>query len=327
MTGRKKEVNEMTKEGSLNFKFKFFAVFFFILFDLSGCVTVDKGNKVEGAESIDEIQISSQLDEELFSKKLPEMTADEYEMLGDSLFGKGNLSLAFLQYERSLQCNPQNIRVEYKKGLTLLAGKKSDDAIEQFKVVLEKNLGYAAAYEGLGRAFFQKKHWREAEQNFHKALEIDPMLWKSYNFLGNIYDYQAKYEKAIEAYKNALAFKPKNGLVYNNLGVSYSLAGKYSLAVDAFNKALSVKYTESKVYNNLGLALSNLGRYSEALEAFKKGGGEARAYNNLGCIYLSKGMMEEAVRCFEKAIEIDPVFYARANENLNRAKIGLENRK
>jgi tetratricopeptide (TPR) repeat protein len=75
------------------------------------------------------------------------------------------------------------------------------------------------------------------------------------------------------------------------------------------------------------LALSNLGRYSEALESFKKAGGEARAYNNLGCIYLSKGMMEEAVQCFEKAIRIEPVFYARANENLNRAKIGLENRK
>ena len=99
------------------------------------------------------------------------------------------------------------------------------------------------------------------------------------------------------------------------------------MAVNAFNKALSLKYTESKVYNNLGLALSNLGRYSEALESFKKGGGEARAYNNLGCVYLSKGMMEEAVRCFEKAIEIDPVFYAKANENLNRARIGLENKK
>jgi hypothetical protein len=101
----------MTKKRTLGFEFKFLVVFFFILFVLSGCVTVDKGNKVEGAESIEEMQISSKLDEEMFSKKLPEMTADEYEMLGDSLLSKGNLHLAFLQYERSLQCNPQNIRV------------------------------------------------------------------------------------------------------------------------------------------------------------------------------------------------------------------------
>ena len=72
--------------------------------------------------------------------------------------------------------------------------------------------------------------------------------------------------------------------------------------------------------------MANLGRYSEALESFKKSGGEARAYNNLGCIYLSKGMIKEAVQCFEKAIEIDPIFYVKAGENLNRAKMSLENR-
>jgi tetratricopeptide (TPR) repeat protein len=316
----------MTKKRTLDFEFKFLVGFFFTIFVLSGCVTVDKGYKVESAESIAETQISSKWDEELFSKKLPEMTADEYEMMGDSLLSRGNLHLAFLQYERSLQCNPLNIRVEYKIGLTLLAGKKSDDAIKQFNIVLLRDSGHASAYEGIGRAFFQKKNYRGAEQHFRKALELDPSLWKSRNFLGNIYDYQAKYEKAIHEYKNALALKPKNGLLYNNLGVSYSLTGKYLKAVDAFNKALANKYTKSKVYNNLGLALANLGRYAEALESFKKGGGEARAYNNLGCIYLSKGMIKEAVHCFEKAIEIDPVFYAKASENLNRAKISIENR-
>jgi tetratricopeptide (TPR) repeat protein len=58
------------------------------------------------------------------------------------------------------------------------------------------------------------------------------------------------------------------------------------------------------------------------LEAFKKGGGEARAYNNLGCIYLRQGKFEEAIHLFEKAIEIEPGFYARASENLNKAKAG-----
>jgi tetratricopeptide (TPR) repeat protein len=326
MTGRLKkiEVIQMTKKTTSGVEFKFLVVFF-IIFVLSGCVTVDKGYKVEGAESNAEMQISSKFDDELFSKKLPAMTADEYEMMGDSLLSKGNLHLAFLQYERSLECNPLNIRVEYKKGLTLLAGEKSDDAIKQFNIVLQKNPAHAAAYEGLGRAFFQKKNYRTAEQHFRKALELDLKLWKSHNFLGNIYDYQAKYEKAIHEYKNALTLKPKNGVLYNNLGVSYSLARKHLKAVDAFSKALSVKYTKSKVYNNLGLALANLGRYAEALESFKKGAGEARAYNNLGCIYLSKGMIKEAVHSFEKAIEVDPVFYAKASENLNRAKISLEN--
>jgi Flp pilus assembly protein TadD len=221
----------MAKKRTLGFEFKFLVVFFFIIFVLSGCVTVDKGYKVEGAESTAEIQFSSELDEEMFSKKLPEMNADEYEMLGDSLLRRGNLHLAFLQYERSLECDPQNIRVEYKKGLTMLAGRKSDYAIKQFNIVLLKNPVHASAYEGLGRAFFQKKSYRAAEQHFRRALELNPRLWKSRNFLGNIYDYQEQYEKAIHEYKNALELKPKSGVLYNNLGVSYSLAGKNLKAI------------------------------------------------------------------------------------------------
>jgi len=66
--------------------------------------------------------------------------------------------------------------------------------------------------------------------------------------------------------------------------------------------------------------LAELGRYREALEAFRKGGNEAQAYNNLGCIYLEKGKFQKAITCFEKAIEINPDFYARASENLIKAR-------
>jgi tetratricopeptide (TPR) repeat protein len=267
-------------------------------------------------------EIPSYPEDNLTAKKLPEMTSDEYERLGDVLLRKGNLQVAFLQYERSLKLNPDNIRVEYKKGLTLLIGKKNNDAIDQFQKVLEKDPGFALAYEGIGRAFFQKKEFGEAETYFKKAIELNPMLWKSHNFLGNIYDYQKRYERAVREYMSALVVRPDKGLLYNNLGVSYSLAGKLEEAVEALREAIAAKYTKTRVYNNLGLALANLGQYSEALEAFKKGGGEARAYNNLGCIYLRQEKFEEAIRCFEKAIEIEPGFYARASENLKKARAG-----
>ncbi len=84
-----------------------------------------------------------------------------------------------------------------------------------------------------------------------------------------------------------------------------------------------MNYTDSKVYNNLALAFAGLGQYGEALEAFKKGGSEAQAYNNLGCILMSRGKYADAVRCFERAIELDPIFYAKASENLQKAKSGL----
>ncbi len=263
---------------------------------------------------------SNEFPNEIFDKKLPEMTGDEYERLGDTLLSRGKLHIAYLQYERSLEANPNNLRAEYKKGLALLLGEKSDEAIEQFNIVLKKDARFAIAYEGLGRAYFNKKEYGEAEINFQKSLKLNPTLWKAYNFLGNIYDFQKRSEEAARAYESALVIKPGNGVLYNNLGVSYFLTGKFKKAVRAFNRAIDLKYTKTKVYNNLGMAYANLEQYSDALQAFKQAGGNARAYNNLGCIYLKKSMFEEAIRCFEKAIEAQPGFYATANENLKKIR-------
>ena len=266
-------------------------------------------------------QYSSLEERGLSDKALPEKTSDEYERLGDALLARGNLHIAYAQYEKSLNLNPDNIRVEYKKGLTLLAGKKNDDAINQFQMVLKKKSDYAPAYEGLGRAFFQKKDLIKGEMYLGKALELNPRSWNAYNTLGNIYDYQRKYESAIQEYTSALAIKPDAGTVYNNLGVSLSLLGDYRKAVIAFNKAIASGYVSSKVYNNLGLAYANMERYDEAFEAFKKGGSEAQAYNNLGCIYQRKGKLEEAIQFFRKAIELDPKFYVLASDNLKKAEL------
>jgi tetratricopeptide (TPR) repeat protein len=293
--------------------------FIFTSFIIWGCASNSK-SQIQRMERNAIPTSSNTFPDEVFDKKLPEMTGDEYERLGDTLLSRGKLHIAYLQYERSLQANPNNLRAEYKKGLALLLGEKNDEAIEQFNIILKKDAYFAIAYEGLGRAYFNKKEYSEAEINFQKALKMNPTLWKAFNFLGNIYDFQKRFEEAVRAYESALVIKPDNGVLYNNLGISYFLTGEFKKAVRAFNRAIDLKYTKSKVYNNLGMAYANLERYSKALQAFKQAGGNARAYNNLGCIYLKKSMYEEALRCFEKAIEAQPGFYATANENLKKIR-------
>ena len=300
-----------------------------ILFFLFGCaggkgfhMEIETGN--DSSQRIQELA-EKQMQGDLPAKDLPEITGDEYERMGDALLSKKNLYLAYYQYEKSLQLNPGNLRVEHKKGLVLLLGGKNEDAIKQFQIVLDQNPDYAPVYEGIGRAHFQKKEYNQAEKNFLKAVVLDPRLWKSYTYLGYICDHRKDYQTAVHEYTAALQVNPGNGLIYNNLGVSYSLAGNYKKAVVAFHRAIDLNYREGKVYNNLAMALANLERYDEALDAFKKVGGEAVAYNNMGCIYMSRGMFEDAVRSFEKAIELEPGYYAKAGDNLKKAKV-LSNR-
>jgi tetratricopeptide (TPR) repeat protein len=65
---------------------------------------------------------------------LVEMTPGELERLGDIYLSRDNLYMAFVQYEKSLNLNPDNIRVRYKKGLVLVlggAGKRRNRGIQE----------------------------------------------------------------------------------------------------------------------------------------------------------------------------------------------------
>ena len=305
-----------------------FSCFLFFAF-LSGCGSktismepkVTYGNPVyKHAGDLPQVKYESQLDAVDTINKSVEMTDEVFERLGDIMLSRGKHFPAFLNYERSLEKNNDNIRVEYKKGLALLAGKKNAEAGRQFQLVIKKQPDFAQAYEGLGRVDFLKKDYARGKLNFQRALELDPLLWNSYNFLGNIYDIQGKYDPAIKNYKTALIIKPGAGFIYNNLGVSLYLHGDNESAVKIFHQALTLNYTDKRVYNNLGLALAEMELYDKALEAFKNGGSEASAYNNLGYAYLKNGRRDKAEQSFTKAIEIDSQFYDIANENLKKSR-------
>lgn len=83
----------------------------------------------------------SVVDDATDAEALPEMTGNEIEKSGDFLLSSGNLSKAFMQYEKALQLKPDNIRVQYKKGLLFLLGRMNEEAIKEFQRVIETEPG------------------------------------------------------------------------------------------------------------------------------------------------------------------------------------------
>ncbi len=111
-----------TQEKEKFFAFQLILIlsFIFIIFVFGGCASGDKGHYIRSVDEISENRVPYDFPDELTGDKLPEITSDEYEKLGDALSRKGNLHLAYMQYEKSLQLKPGNIRAEYKKGRALL---------------------------------------------------------------------------------------------------------------------------------------------------------------------------------------------------------------
>jgi Flp pilus assembly protein TadD len=262
--------------------------------------------------------------DEALRKELPEMTVGDYEALGDTYLRNGNLTMAFVQYDRALRLEPTSTRIRYKSGLLFLKKELADEALQEFQTVLQQDAQYALAYEGMGQALLKKGQLEEAESSFRKAMALQKDLWQSANFLGMIYDRRQQFDEAIAAYQYALKLRPEQGFLFNNLGLSYYQKGAYEKAVQHLQQALQKGYAQERVFNNLGLALAKLGRYPEALEAFTQGGDKARAYNNVGVVCFTDGKYAEAIAFLQKAVALNPSYYAKANENLQAAQQALE---
>lgn len=254
----------------------------------------------------------------------PDLPLESHEDLGDHYMRQGNLTLAYIQYDKALRFDPESASLHYKLGRLFLKRRLADEARKEFLEVLEKSPDNVPALLGLGYSFLLAGDLVPAEEYFKRVLELDGKQWRARNFLGVLYNRQGKFDEALGEFEAAVLEVPASSMLFNNMGVSYLMKEEYEKAVKTFARALESGGVEDKVYNNLGLALGKLGRFDEALEAFKRGEDEARAYNNLGYLYLLDGQAEKAVEAFRMAIELNPQFYERAQKNLTRAQQMLD---
>jgi protein O-GlcNAc transferase len=155
-------------------------------------------------------------------KRMIALTVDEYEALGDAFLNRGNYFMAYTQYGKSLEKNPENHEMIYKQGMALLLDNKFGEALPLFQQALDIDPGFAPAFEGLGRAYVASGNQRAAEIYFQKAIAHDPLLWRSYHHLAMIQDKNKQHEAAISNYIAALTLNPGAGFIHNNLGVALS---------------------------------------------------------------------------------------------------------
>jgi len=257
-------------------------------------------------------------------KKIPEMTAEGYEKLGDSHVRQGNLDMALIQYDKALRLEPGRFGIRYKMGRLFLEKGLLEEAKKEFQGILRADPDHALSHEGMGRIYVKSGEWAEAEKSFLKATQSDAGLWQAHNFLGIIYDSQKQFETAVTQYKKAISINPNDGALFNNLGMSLFLKGDYEKAAKAFSEGLKIDTSNGLIHNNLALAFYKLGKYQETFEAFRKGSDEATAHYNLGYLHMIEEKYDEAAKAFEKAIELKPGFYVKAHENLKKARAATQ---
>ena len=88
---------------------------------LTGCattgITTQDTASYDGMKQVNDQWQKERAEDPALNVKLPDMTAEEYEALGDRYRNKKDYAMAFVQYEKSLALDPDNQRVQYKQGM------------------------------------------------------------------------------------------------------------------------------------------------------------------------------------------------------------------
>jgi Flp pilus assembly protein TadD len=260
--------------------------------------------------------------EEETLKELPAMKSADYEKLGDTYLSRGQLGLARAKYQKALDLDPRNWKLEYKIGTVYLRTNQPSEALPYFRSMTSRDPMNSRGFEGEGRSLLAMDDHEGAEKALTKAVRLDSSNWKAQQALGMLYDDLGRLDDAVVAYKAALRVRPVEASVLNNLGVAYYLKKDYPTAIDTLEKALRSARPEDRkrVYNNLGRAFARSGAYPRAIDAFRRGSDLATAYNNVGIVLLEEDRAADAAHCFQKAMDASPRHYEAAAENLLAAK-------
>lgn len=206
-----------------------------------------------------------------------------------------------------------------------------DRAAAIFNEALKLDSGYAAAYAGLGDAYwrkYQSSKQPEAIDNGQKACEqalrLSETLAAAHGCVATFYDGTGRYEDAVKELQRALELEPTNDGFLRELARAQEKLGKPADAERTLRQAIAARPHYWANYNLLGSVYFNRGRYAEAAEMFKHvvdlAPDSPFGYGNLGGAYVHLGRYADAIPVFQRSADIRPT--AAAYSNLATAYFG-----
>jgi TolB-like protein/DNA-binding winged helix-turn-helix (wHTH) protein len=102
--------------------------------------------------------------------------------------------------------------------------------------------------------------WRGAEQEFRRAIELNPNFAQAHHWYGNLLlGPEGRHDEAIAELQRAQELDPLSPIIQADIGFAYFLAGRYDLALQAYQKVLAanpnflpVHYYLTKYYLQTG---------------------------------------------------------------------------
>jgi len=173
-------------------------------------------------------------------------------------------SEALKSYNRALEINPKNADALFGRAYLLQISGDSEGAVKEYTIILDRDPDNAAAWNNLGRLYFELERTDESIHAFTQALAIthDYDLARSNLDIVTIgMDQHTPLDSGAYAPEAIEWFKTGHSLINQH---------KYYDANEAFDKAIKIEPYFIDAWNGKGISLLYQGKYSDALGAFER---------------------------------------------------------
>ena len=190
-----------------------------------------------------------------------------------------------------------------------LSGQK-DLAFKRIDKIVKKYDKYYLPYNYRGIILLASKKFDLALADFKKVVSINPEFAEGYCNIGNVYQALNHHEKSLEAYQNALKIDSSNIQVKLNLGMLSFKQGCYQQAIEIYQDVLNSNNQIEYAHHLIADAYVQNSNHENSLSHHQKAlainPSNPLNYFFIGRDYLWSGKKDLAIEYIQKALEINP---------------------
>jgi choline-sulfatase len=211
--------------------------------------------------------------------------------------------------------DPKDKLADYKalsglmqEGLVALRAGRPADAVAPLQAVARRGIDSYESHFYLARAYAGLERWREAADEYDKALAKLPDDVEAWRGLGMSRVGLRDGAGAVRAFDKLVALAPRDAVALMQLGEAYRDVARYQDATRVIREALAIDPKPAQYWNSLGTVLGASGQMADAERAFGEAGirepnNGSYAYNR-GLALQQLGRRDEALVQLQRAADL-----------------------
>lgn len=236
-----------------------------------------------------------------------------YDKQAERLNGVGDFMLlekAVDAFGRTIELDPKNEMAMAALGDVFVRQKKYEDAIRQYRRVLEGGSPYPEIHLQLAAALRAAGKPQQAIEEWKRAIELAPESADAYYQLGSFHLEMGHHNEAIRYLHDAVRFNHENARAHYNLGLALFNLQQFEAAATEFKIASQLDPDHGDAAINLGIAQFEAGQIGPAqgtlMQASQNPKTAAEAFYNLGVMMEKQNRPRMAMGFYDKACLLKP---------------------